>query len=243
MSAATVERDYVLTHFMAALSHHPRSEAVQFKGGTALRLCYLEDYRYSADIDLNLAPGWTAGQVGEVINETAIQMQERIGLPDISFDAEISQLSYIGPLGAAVRRKIKLDLSTDETVLDWENRRPLLQRYSDQPESGLLRVYNLEEVAAEKVRCIFQRLQCRDLFDLWHLSDLVEFKHIKADFDVKMKSRSLDPEALGARIDTRLASYRDRWEDEIATYLSAVPEFETVRRTVTRVLRQAGYLE
>ena len=28
-----------------------------FKGGTALRLCYFEDYRYSADLDFSVVEG------------------------------------------------------------------------------------------------------------------------------------------------------------------------------------------
>jgi uncharacterized protein len=57
LSAPAVERDYVLAHVLAAISEHDRQARVVFKGGTALRLCHLEDYRYSADLDFSLIGG------------------------------------------------------------------------------------------------------------------------------------------------------------------------------------------
>ena len=54
VSARTVERDYVLTHVVEALGRLPAAEGLIFKGGTALRLCFFEDYRYSADLDFSL---------------------------------------------------------------------------------------------------------------------------------------------------------------------------------------------
>jgi predicted nucleotidyltransferase component of viral defense system len=57
VDAKTVERDYVLAHSVAAINRHPAEHGLVFKGGTALRLCYFEDYRYSADLDFSLRQG------------------------------------------------------------------------------------------------------------------------------------------------------------------------------------------
>ena len=54
MTAPTVERDYVLAHIIAALGGLDDSHGLVFKGGTALGLCYFEDYRYSADLDFSV---------------------------------------------------------------------------------------------------------------------------------------------------------------------------------------------
>lgn len=73
-------------------------------------------------------------------------------------------ISYVGPLGAKPRT-IKLDISDDELV---ENLRRLtmLSRWSDLPADAAIDGYTLDEVGAEKLRCIAERLQCRDFFDL-----------------------------------------------------------------------------
>jgi predicted nucleotidyltransferase component of viral defense system len=55
VDARTVERDYVLAHVLTALGPLPDTQNMTFKGGTALRMCYFEAYRYSADLDLTSA--------------------------------------------------------------------------------------------------------------------------------------------------------------------------------------------
>lgn len=48
----SVEKDYVIHWLMAGLSRTAVHARQLFKGGTALRLCRFEGYRYSEDIDL-----------------------------------------------------------------------------------------------------------------------------------------------------------------------------------------------
>jgi predicted nucleotidyltransferase component of viral defense system len=52
VSARAVERDYVLAHILDGIAQTDEPRLV-FKGGTALRFCYLEDFRYSADLDFS----------------------------------------------------------------------------------------------------------------------------------------------------------------------------------------------
>jgi predicted nucleotidyltransferase component of viral defense system len=51
-----VERDYVLSHIVAQLHRLQLSDGghLVFKGGTALRLVHIGNYRYSADLDFTL---------------------------------------------------------------------------------------------------------------------------------------------------------------------------------------------
>ena len=51
---AVIERDYVLAWFLTGLAGHPLREVLAFKGGTALRRCWFEDYRFSEDLDFTL---------------------------------------------------------------------------------------------------------------------------------------------------------------------------------------------
>ena len=53
-----VEKDYVLGWLLMGLSAHPRLQTQWiFKGGTALKKCYVETYRFSEDLDFTLTPG------------------------------------------------------------------------------------------------------------------------------------------------------------------------------------------
>jgi predicted nucleotidyltransferase component of viral defense system len=51
---SVIERDYVLAWFLTGLAGHPLREVLAFKGGTALRRCWFEDYRFSEDLDFTL---------------------------------------------------------------------------------------------------------------------------------------------------------------------------------------------
>lgn len=245
VDADTVERDYVLTHVMASLSHHPDNSMFQFKGGTLLRLCYFIDYRYSADIDLNLAPGAdmqdALGVLGGVLDTT----RERVGLPHLALVTEPKlRIEFIGPKRTARPRIIKLDISTDELIIDRDASRSLLYRYDDQPETPPIRTYGLPEATAEKLRCVMQRLQCRDLHDIWYLLgeagiDAAEIRH---DFERKVQHRGLDPDTFARRFEERIGSCEQRWEDELVSYMTPVPDIDRVVREVRRNLRQANYL-
>lgn len=48
----TVDKDYVLGYFLSVFISHYKDELV-FKGGTCLRKCYIENYRFSEDLDFS----------------------------------------------------------------------------------------------------------------------------------------------------------------------------------------------
>lgn len=58
LSVDTVEKDYVLGWLLAAVGMHPVAGIGWiFKGGTSLKKCYVETYRFSEDLDFSLEPG------------------------------------------------------------------------------------------------------------------------------------------------------------------------------------------
>jgi predicted nucleotidyltransferase component of viral defense system len=182
LPAPTVERDYILSHVLSAIATSGQAERIVFKGGTALRLCYFEDYRYSADLDFSLIDG---------------------------FDRP-------GALEA-------------------------IRRYSDQAESDCL-AYTLEETAAEKLRCVIQRLQCRDLYDIHELLVVrdIDPSFVWPLFERKARHRRLDPGLFPARFEERLPQYEARWTDELSVHVpDEPPQFEKLLRAVRRVLRDA----
>ena len=132
----------------------------------------------------------------------------------------------------------------DELVLNTE-RQHLLPRWPDLPEDASVRVYTLLEIAGEKLRCVIQRLQCRDLFDLFLLFEEV---HVDATesasiFRPKAEHRGIDPDAFAARYRERIDQYRKRWEAELREHVPGeIPHFGDVERRVTRHLQRAGLL-
>lgn len=151
------------------------------------------------------------------------------------------RIAYVGPLGR--ERTLKLDLVDDELVLDTERLR-LLPRWPDLPTDKAVRVYTLLEITGEKLRCVLQRLQCRDFFDLHFLFDAkVDVDEAAEIFRSKARHRELDPVSFKSRYRDRVRQYQKRWEAELSEHLPHdVPHFTEVERRVTRHLRQAGML-
>ncbi len=55
LDANVVEKDYVLGWMLAGISSHQRTQDTWlFKGGTCLKKCYFETYRFSEDLDFTL---------------------------------------------------------------------------------------------------------------------------------------------------------------------------------------------
>jgi len=236
--APTVERDYVLAHIIAALGTIGDGHCLVFKGGTALRLCYFEEYRYSADLDFSVVKDEIDGAYA--IIETALtRVTGAIEGLNLTGDSP-KRIAYRGPLGRL--RFLKLDITDDELVLNVNTIR-LLPRWPDLPESIGVPVYPLVEIAGEKLRCIIQRMQCRDLYDLWYLfGDAGVNPHDAVEiFRQKATHRNLNPNEFKTRYRSRLKQYQRRWIHELENHLpKEVPHFEHVERTVTRHLRFIG---
>ena len=239
LPAPAVERDYVLAHVLTAISERDQEQRLVFKGGTSLRLCHFEDYRYSADLDFSLTGGVDVDGATRLIADALVDCRERIGLPLLELDERSPpRIRYVGPLGAKPRF-VKLDLAGDELV---ENTTilPIRRRYEDQ-EAGRCRIYTLEEIAAEKLRCVMQRLQCRDLLDL---HELLVVSSIDAEaawplFERKARHRDREPARFGESFDERVPRWEERWDRELVEYIASPPEFDGVLRSVRRELRFA----
>jgi predicted nucleotidyltransferase component of viral defense system len=205
------------------------------KGGTSLRLAHYENYRYSADLDYSLL-GISEQTAFDIITTALAQCRDRIGVATLALDTEANppRISYVGPL-AAKPRTIKLDLADDELVIEHAVG-PLVVSWRDVPESASIRCYTRTEICAEKLRCVIQRRQCRDVYGLWTLLearggiDLFEAWH---RFEQKAEHKGLEPHRFFERWETGLNWYRSRWTDELTDYFGDdCPDFNAVSRAL-----------
>jgi len=142
------------------------------------------------------------------------------------------------------RRFLKLDITSDEIVLN-VNHVQLLTRWHDLPKSVTVSAYSINEIAGEKLRCVMQRLQCRDLYDLWFLLEHadIELHEVIEIFKRKALHRNLAPSDFRKKYESRLRQYRLRWIKELEIHLPGpMPYFEYVERVVSRKLRGTGML-
>lgn len=247
VDAHVAERDYVLAHVVAQLpkARMPGGGRLVFKGGTALRFVHVADYRYSADLDFTVLDG-TAPDAVEALSAAVAAAKEHAGFPTLEIQAGKTgppRLAFVGPLGGKVRT-VKLDLAVVEHVDSVEQGVIHAGLWDDLPGAAPFDVYPLEEITAEKLRCIIQRVQCRDLYDLMRLSvDLkVDLSDIRTLFERKSRIKELDPASFGERFEDRVDRYKDRWDREMREHLADPPRLEDVVRVVSRRLRAADLI-
>lgn len=180
-----VEKDYVLGWLLAGIAQHPRlSETWIFKGGTCLRKCYYETFRFSEDLDFTVTTPELIDPsfLNEIFIGISSWLEESVGIKlDLSLDSfktytnsrgkpsTQGKVGFFGPLSQPTIPKIKIDLTCDELVASSPVERGVVHDYSDWDPSVRVTAYSLEELAAEKLRALAQRCRPRDLYDVVHL--------------------------------------------------------------------------
>lgn len=181
-----VEKDYVLGWTLAGISaHEALKSSWVFKGGTCLKKCFFETYRFSEDLDFTLRDGShldeaflkrTFKDIGEWIYErTGIEFPADLQSFDIYTNPRGTtscrgKLSYRGPVATRDLPRIKLDLTADECLVLPPQCVSVFHPYSDAPKEGIKIVaYAYEEVFGEKVRALAERTRPRDLYDVINL--------------------------------------------------------------------------
>lgn len=184
----TIEKDYVLNWLLAGISE---AKLLQnnwiFKGGTCLKKCYFESYRFSEDLDFTITDidHRNPDYLKTVFIDIADWVYDQIGLEfpedEISFElyknprGELSiqgKLAYKGPLQRRGNNPtLKLDLSWDEILVEPAVRKSIYHPYNDSSFDYQVQTYCIEEIFAEKLRAFVERMRPRDLYDIIHLFD------------------------------------------------------------------------
>ena len=194
-----VEKDYVLGWVLAGIARDEElSRAWLFKGGTCLKKCFFETYRFSEDLDFTVTEPAQLDRDFLLARFKAIAVwlydTTGIELPAelLHFDvydlksggrAGEGRIAYRGPIaprGGDLPR-IKLDLTADEHVVLPSVIRPVSHPYGDAPADGMTaRCYAFEELFGEKVRALAQRARPRDLYDVVNLFRHGDFRNAAA---------------------------------------------------------------
>ncbi len=249
LQAHVVEKDYALGWFLAGIAAHPViGSRWVFKGGTCLKKCFFETYRFSEDLDFtlqdaeHLGEGFLAGvfeEIGEwVYDASGLQLPpearkfEVFTNPRGSMSAQ-GRVGYRGPLGrAGDPPRIKLDLASDEVLVLAPVQRPVHHPYTDLPSAGIrVLCYPFEEVFAEKMRALAERQRPRDLYDVVHL---YRRQDLQPDRAVVRSTLARKCEFKGIAVPT-LDALSDRpervaieveWEQMLGHQLPTCPPFE-----------------
>lgn len=190
--ADTVDKDYVLGHFLSQFIAYYKDDLI-FKGGTCLRKCYIENYRFSEDLD------FTALNKGFLLDQKTLENISKKAYQQTGIQFHVNKIkpllfqndpkgfqvniNYWGanhsknqqpPAANRWQTKIKLEISTDELILLNTPKRDIIHPYSDSLKGATqVTCYSINEVVSEKLRALKQRSYTapRDFYDLYHLTE------------------------------------------------------------------------
>ena len=234
----TVERDYAQNWLLFALS----KINMALKGGTGIRKVFIENYRFSDDLDFTLLEDLKADELKEKIHKAVIEAKKESG---INFEEDIGfkevENGYEATIYFRILRrtghplKIKVDITKreNEILISLLEKRKIIHPYSDNCDAEVL-TYSLEEIFAEKIRSLFQRTRPRDLYDVWRLSKLgLDVSDIIAK---KFRFKGVSPD-LDSLI-SRKEDFRNAWERSLRHQMKDLPNFGDVFDKVREFLEE-----
>lgn len=240
------EKDYVIGWILKGISRDAYlSESLIFKGGTVLKKVWFPAYRFSEDLDFTVsADHWDHARLEAGLSRLCewVYQESRIRLTVQAEEGTSAQYKcyfrYQGPLGG--EKNIKCDISSDEKICFGPVHKAILDPYTDAEETCQLKTYSLEEVLAEKLRCLIQRTIPRDLYDVWYLTAHagVDMEDVVFEFQAKAAHKGLNPAALLKVLETKEKKYQANWESSLQHQIGDLPEFEEVWRSLMRNARK-----
>ncbi len=249
---AVIERDYVLAWLLTGLAGHPLREILAFKGGTALRRCWFEAYRFSEDLDFTLVSPITLEDILTGFDEIFTAIEAEAGLR-IAFDrsdrhghqnSHTFYLRYQGPLPA--ENDVKVDVTMNEVLCFPLQDRTIHRTYpgfDDLPEGPTIKVYAIEEIVIEKLLALSDRArnEPRDLYDLWYLFDSTNLRiaEMRPELDTKLALRQRVVKGMEQAIAAKEDRLRRLWTARLAHQMNYLPPFDDVFRDVMRAIRAA----
>lgn len=240
-----VEKDYVLGWVLAGIGADPElSDAWVFKGGTCLKKCYIETYRFSEDLDFTLLP--QASRDPDVMLTAIKRMLDAVAdASGISFSAREpvirvrpdgssaeARIYYVGPRQSPSPARIKFDLSFDERVVRPPVLRDIAHPYPDSLSPvQQVRCYSFEEVFGEKLRAMGQRGRPRDLYDIitlfWRDDLAMHPTVIREVLIEKCQVKDIPVPSLDSiRVATTVGELESEWESMLGHQLPVLPPFQ-----------------
>ncbi|MBI4543714.1 MAG: nucleotidyl transferase AbiEii/AbiGii toxin family protein [Gemmatimonadetes bacterium] len=245
-----VEKDYILGWLLAGLALSPARDNWVFKGGTCIKKCFFETYRFSEDLDFSLLPdaAYTEDEIRDLLIGITRATHELSGIefpPDLveirarrdkqGQDTFQGRMGYRGPLAFPGYPRVLLDITRYEPVLDPPDARPVFHPYPESlPPELSVATYSFDELLAEKTRALYERARPRDLYDVVYLlenhPEAFDLVHLRELLQAKCEARGLacpsQAEVLAVIQDTE--ELRSEWGNMLAHQLPMLPDLDAV---------------
>lgn len=250
------EKDYVILWVLRGLVHSGMTKhGWIFKGGTCLRHCYYEGYRFSEDIDFSCRPGGdNLDESLRLLQKAADRVQSESGVRITvkkpltvpgDFQIEIPLEYSRGGTRRQGLPQVKVHLTFDEPILDIPIVCSIKSQYSDLS-TFKVHSYTKKEIVAEKLRSLLQQQKKwprpRDLYDLWYMlcrsGEHFAWKELFPMFQEKCRIRDIKPDISGLTSAKLKEWNKTAWKDRLGPMLKELPDFEIVWKEWTETFEK-----
>jgi len=260
---ATIDKDWVLGHFLNAFyTIGNNKEIFVFKGGTCLKKCYFENYRFSEDLDFTLLDKdfpLNVNFINSITKRASEDTNIKFSLAGIKKQVhnDIQQgyevkIKFWGadhkpntpvPTPNRWQTFVKLDISFTEQIFEIPNKREILHPYSDfHLIDEIIPTYSMVEIMAEKLRALIQRNRPRDIYDIWYImnsSESPDEKAIKERLQYKAKSKNIEIINVDQFVNNQKMEKNKRaWENSLSLHLpiNSLPDFDMVYSDLYKIV-------
>lgn len=240
---STIEKDYALSWILHAMSQH--TDLMAFKGGTGIRKMYVQNYRFSEDLDFTILKNIDQVEVENIIKKTIRTVKQSSGInfyDDIRLKENINGYE-IGIYFRILRQngnplRIKFDMTKfeKEKIILPLDKRSILHSYSDDC-SGSVLVYSIQEIMAEKIRSLFERTRPRDVYDVWHISKKYDIAQALEIFHEKCEFKQVETDVKS--VVERKGDFANAWKNSLNHQLKGLPDFVPIFEDVIELLKIA----
>ena len=258
VSKSVIDKDWMLGHFIAAIFNEPElKETLIFKGGTCLKKCWFEEYRFSEDLDftsksqeLELTQQHLKFITKYVEDNTEVKTHI-VSLKPLKFKDRLTGYEAIikfwgadhprnimPPTPDRWQTKIKIEIILYEEMIFDVSQQKVTHPYSDTLKlETTIPCYKIEEVLAEKLRALIQRSYTapRDYYDIWYLSNNfpdLDWESIVVAFHKKMKFKNLEFTGIEQLINPKSdKALKGAWKNSLGHQIQQdkLPDYEIVR--------------
>jgi predicted nucleotidyltransferase component of viral defense system len=267
VSKSVIDKDWVLGHFIAAIFNEPElKETLIFKGGTCLKKCWFEEYRFSEDLDFTsksqefeLTQKHLAFITKHIEEATGVKTHI-VSLRPLQFQDKLTGYEAIIKFWGADhsrnvmpttpdrwQTKVKIEIILYEEMIFEVIERNVSHPYSDKLAlESTIPCYKIEEVLAEKIRALIQRSYTapRDYYDIWYLSNNfpdLDWKVIVDAFYKKMKFKNIDFTGVDQLINEKSdKALKGAWKNSLGHQIQPdkLPEYKVVRENLLQLFER-----
>lgn len=225
---AVAEKDYFLTLVSKIIYESSLRDKLIFKGGTALHHTYLPQLRFSEDLDFssNQNP-MNLDEVNAVFAPYEFLSVKKEYLSKATI--KIERLLFTGPLGQANSFKVEIDFLQNVVLPPHE-----LSYHNTYGVETKVRVMDIREIAAEKVRAMNDRVRYRDFYDFTMICLKLDANLVEVVDLVKQKEVR-KPISLRTILSNWQLAKTDKRNELIAIYYSEELSDESVEMQLKRL--------